>query len=70
MTVAGVFLLYLDDELSTIKYKQGYRRGLDGNYKLTGRNFSLFKDMKMTANTRPYTGLGRGFPRPELLLEE
>lgn len=58
-TVSGVFFLYLDDVISLQKYKQGYRRGLVENYKLIGRNFSLFKDTPMNAHTRPSTGFGQ-----------
>jgi hypothetical protein len=47
-------------------YQQGVRKGLNGNYRLTGRNLSLFKNHPMTSATRPmsgFSGLGRGFYR-------
>jgi len=40
-------------------YRQGFRRGINGNYLLTGRNLSLFSQEIMTSNTAPITTLGR-----------
>ncbi|WP_317126316.1 RHS repeat-associated core domain-containing protein [Chryseobacterium sp. 3008163] len=41
-------------------YTQGYRRGLSGNYQLTGRNLSQFGKMPMTSATAPISKLARG----------
>jgi len=39
-------------------YAQGIRRGLEGNYKLRGRNLSQFGSMKMTNATKPISKIG------------
>ncbi|WPO81610.1 hypothetical protein SD427_12635 [Chryseobacterium sp. JJR-5R] len=41
-------------------YSQGVRRGLAGNYTLTGRNLSQFGRMAMTDATRPISKLAKG----------
>ncbi|SEK54534.1 hypothetical protein [Parapedobacter koreensis] len=48
-----------DKYLSTDLYKQGYRRGLNGNYLLTGRNLSLFGQQGMTSASAPMTAIGQ-----------
>lgn len=56
----------IDENYSTSLYNQGYRKGIKGKYKLTGRNFSLFKNSPMTLKTRPVTAygtLGKGLSR-------
>lgn len=40
-------------------YAQGIRRGLAGNYQLTGRNLSQFGKMPMTNASRPIIGLSK-----------
>ncbi|WP_294286510.1 RHS repeat-associated core domain-containing protein [uncultured Chryseobacterium sp.] len=40
-------------------YSQGIRRGLSGNYMLTGRNLSQFGNMAMTNATAPVSGLAK-----------
>jgi len=40
-------------------YAQGIRRGLTGNYQLTGRNLSQFGRMPMTSATAPVSGLAK-----------
>ncbi|WP_081873933.1 DUF6443 domain-containing protein [Chryseobacterium sp. JM1] len=40
-------------------YTQGIRGGLSGNYALTGRNLSLFRDMPMTKVSMPISQLAR-----------
>ncbi|MCQ4142530.1 hypothetical protein [Chryseobacterium sp. EO14] len=40
-------------------YAQGIRRGLTGNYQLTGRNLSQFGKMPMTNATKPISGLAK-----------
>jgi len=40
-------------------YAQGIRRGLAGNYQLTGRNLSQFGSMSMTNATKPISGLAK-----------
>lgn len=40
-------------------YAQGIRRGLSGNYQLSGRNFSLFREAPMTKATIPMSKVGQ-----------
>lgn len=40
-------------------YAEGIRRGLSGNYPLTGRNLSLFRDAPMTKTTVPISKVGQ-----------
>ena len=40
-------------------YSQGIRRGISGNYQLTGRNLSQFGKMAMTDATQPVSNLAR-----------
>jgi hypothetical protein len=40
-------------------YTECIRRGLSGNYALTGRNLSLFRDATMTKATIPISKFGR-----------
>ncbi len=41
-------------------YSQGIRRGISGNYQLTGRNLSQFGKMAMTDATQPVSKITRG----------
>ncbi|SFC85501.1 RHS repeat-associated core domain-containing protein, partial [Parapedobacter composti] len=56
---AGLGANSWDKYLSTNLYKQGYRKGINGNYLLTGRNLSLFRNEAMTSVTAPMTAIGR-----------
>jgi RHS repeat-associated protein len=40
-------------------YSQGVRRGIDGNYQLTGRNLSQFGKMAMTDATKPVSNIAK-----------
>ncbi|WP_375585540.1 RHS repeat-associated core domain-containing protein [Cyclobacterium xiamenense] len=56
-SLAGEGMWLLGESRSTSLYQQGFRRGLSGNYQLTGRNRSLFVNQPMTSATKPLTGL-------------
>jgi len=47
----------LGEYKSVSLYKEGFRRGIEGNYKLTGRNLSLFGNQLMTEATKPASRL-------------
>jgi len=55
LTGEGMWLL--GENRSTSLYQQGFRRGLSGNYQLTGRNLSLFRNQPVTSATRPINRL-------------
>ncbi|WP_367916647.1 hypothetical protein [Leadbetterella sp. DM7] len=57
--VVGEGLWTLGEYKSTTLYKEGIRRGVDGNYRLTGRNLSLFGNQPMTEATKPITNLSK-----------
>ncbi|WP_367916105.1 RHS repeat-associated core domain-containing protein [Leadbetterella sp. DM7] len=54
---AGEVFWALGENKSADLYKEGFRRGIEGNYKLTGRNFSLFGNQPMTEASKPLTNL-------------
>lgn len=56
-SLAGEGMWLLGESRSTTLYQQGFRRGLNGNYQLSGRNLSLFGNQEMTSLTKPLTGL-------------
>lgn len=51
----GAGLTMGGDYRSAELFKQGYRRGLSGNYQLVGRNLSLFGNDAMTLTNAPLT---------------
>jgi hypothetical protein len=55
LSLAGEGMWLSGESRSTILYQQGFRRGLGGNYQLTGRNFSLFGNQPMTFAPKPLT---------------
>jgi hypothetical protein len=55
--LAGEGMWLLGENRSTSLYQQGFRRGLSGNYQLTGRNLSLFGNQPMNSTTKPLTSL-------------
>jgi RHS repeat-associated protein len=57
LNLAGEGARLLGENRSTSLFQQGFRRGLDGNYQLTGRNLSLFGDQPMTSFTKPISKL-------------
>jgi hypothetical protein len=57
LSLAGEGMWLLGENRSTSLYQQGFRRGLSGNYQLTGRNLSLFGNQPMTSATKPLAGL-------------
>lgn len=57
LSLAGEGMWLLGENRSTSLYQQGFRRGLSGNYQLTGRNLSLFGNQPMTSATKPLIGL-------------
>ncbi|MEB2779594.1 RHS repeat-associated core domain-containing protein [Algoriphagus sp. C2-6-M1] len=57
LSLAGEGMWLLGENRSTSLYQQGFRRGLSGNYQLTGRNLSLFGNQPMTSATKPFTSL-------------
>ncbi|ADQ18099.1 hypothetical protein Lbys_2431 [Leadbetterella byssophila DSM 17132] len=57
--VVGEGLWFLGENKSANLYKEGFRRGIDGNYQLTGHNFSLFGNQAMTEATKPVTELDK-----------
>jgi hypothetical protein len=40
-------------------FNQGFRKGLNGNYRLTGHNLSLFGNQQMTSVTKPLVNVSR-----------
>jgi hypothetical protein len=57
LSLAGEGIWLLGENRSTSLYHQGVRRGLSGNYQLTGRSLSLFGNQPMTSATRPISRL-------------
>jgi len=57
LSLAGEGMWLLGENRSTSLYQQGFRRGLSGNYQLTGRNLSLFGNQTMTSATKPISRL-------------
>jgi RHS repeat-associated protein len=57
LSLAGEGMLLLGENRSTSLYQRGFRRGLSGNYQLTGRNLSLFGNQAMTSATKPISRL-------------
>ena len=58
-STAGVLSGFAGVVQSQHMYSQGIRRGISGNYQLTGRNLSQFGKMAMTDATRPSSRIGR-----------
>ncbi len=56
---SGVLLDWRGSVNAERMYGQGIRRGISGNYQLTGRNLSLFGKAKMTEATTPISRIGK-----------
>ncbi|MGE0931756.1 RHS repeat-associated core domain-containing protein [Peijinzhouia sedimentorum] len=57
LSLLGEGMWLLGEKRSSSLYQQGFRRGLNGNYQLAGRNLSLFGNQSMTSATKPLTNL-------------
>lgn len=56
---SGSLSLFTGAVQSRNMYTQGIRKGISGNYQLTGRNLSQFGKMTMTEATKPITRIGK-----------
>jgi hypothetical protein len=57
LSLLGEGMWVIGENHSVSLYQQGFRRGVNSNYKLVGRNLSLFGNQPMTSATKPFTSL-------------
>jgi RHS repeat-associated protein len=58
-SVTAIGLNQFGDSESTRLYQNGFRRGLEKNYQLSGRNLRLFGNQSMTLTTMPYSAFSQ-----------
>ena len=64
ISIIGEGLIAFGDYESQQLYNLGFRKGINGNYLLEGRNLNLFKNQSMSSTTKPlsqYSKIGSGF---------
>jgi RHS repeat-associated protein len=61
--ITGETMIYFGYKESVSLYQKGFRKGLNGNYQLTGRNLSLFGNTPMSNATQPLSKMA-SFGRP------
>jgi hypothetical protein len=57
LDVVGTLIAFAGESHIAALYKSGFRRGISGNYLLTGRNLSLFGNSNMTTASIPTSWL-------------